>query len=123
MSSVYPQPVEKASVQIRTNEYLYEFEPDKLEFSSSSNGVSFSGWTWGLTVTKREEEMNCDIPELHYEDLQAIGRVTEFLDDVAAVRGIHAVEIRIKTEDPTAWAVIGYSEAGDPALLRFEKDK
>ena len=124
MSSV-SQPVEKASVQIRTNEYLYEFEPDKLEFESGvGGGIGFKGWSWGMTVTKREEEMSyCGTPELTLEDLQTIQKALIYLEELAGIRGMHAVEIRMKTEDPTYWTVLGYGESGDPCVLRFEKDK
>ena len=121
--SSYAQPMKNAKVRVETGEYLYEFEPDKLEFSSSSNGVSFSGWTWGLTVTKIEGEIvDCKIPELYPENLETLRILSNRIAALAEVPGVFEVEIRVRLDDLSVWAVIGYGEAGDPCVLRFEKD-
>lgn len=122
MSNIY-RPSDKAVVKIQTTEYQYEFEADKLEIHAGvGGGYGIEAWSWAMTVTNIGEKMNCVNPELTLDDLYTIGKALAYLEDIAEIQGMHAVEIRMKTEDPTYWTVLGYGEAGDPCVIRFEKD-
>lgn len=61
--------------------------------------------------------------ELYNTDLQTLLKVMEYLDEVTSNTGVFSIEIRVRTDDVDEWAVIGWGEAGDPCVLRFEQDK
>lgn len=77
--------------------------------------------TTKITFPSEEEEVN--IPELYDTDLQTFQYVMPILEDISRVDGVFSVEIRVKTDDVSTWAVIGWGESGDPCILRFEKDE
>lgn len=60
--------------------------------------------------------------ELYSEDLETLRRLTDMLPALASVDGVFEIEIRVRVDDVFTWAVIGYGEAGDPCVLRFERD-
>lgn len=78
--------------------------------------------TTKLTFPKKDEK-EVNIPELYDSDLQTLQYVMSTLEDVSRVDGVFSVEIRVKTDDVSSWAVIGWGESGDPCILRFEKDE
>lgn len=61
--------------------------------------------------------------ELYKEELLALSRILSYVEDIANQDGVFDVEIRIRVDDTEQWAVLGYGEAGDPCVLRFEDDK
>lgn len=61
--------------------------------------------------------------ELYEDDLRNLANLLGYVEDVANNDGLLEVEIRVKlVNDSTAWAILGFGEAGDPCVLRFEKD-
>lgn len=62
------------------------------------------------------------ICELYEDNLETLRLVLHSLDDLTKIKGLFACEIRVKVDDVDSWAVIGFGEAGDPCILRFEDD-
>lgn len=62
------------------------------------------------------------IPELYADNLNTLKRVLDALEQLTKIEGLFAAEIRVKVDDIESWAVIGWGEAGEPAILRFEDD-
>lgn len=62
------------------------------------------------------------IPELYADNLNTLKRVLDALEQLTKIEGLFAAEIRVKVDDVESWAVIGWGEAGDPCILRFEDD-
>lgn len=103
----------------RDDGWTYEFENPAFHLGSRDGMYYFDGHGYSMTV-KKEEEMTA-VPELYLEDLQTLQKVMERLEDFS-ISGVFAVEIKVKVDDTNTWAVIGWGEAGDPCLLRFEKE-
>ncbi len=59
-------------------------------------------------------------PELYSEDLDILKTLMARLPTMAGIAGVTEIEIRVRIHEEEIWAVIGYGEAGDPCLLRFE---
>lgn len=66
------------------------------------------------------QEAKINIPELYPENLDTLKHIMARLDLFARIDGVFEVEVRVRIDDVDIWAVIGYGEAGDPCLLRFE---
>ncbi len=66
------------------------------------------------------EQMNS--PELYPEDLDILKTLLARLPTLAGIQGISEIELRVRMNDERIWAVIGYGEAGDPCVLRFESN-
>lgn len=62
------------------------------------------------------------IPELYESNLITLTQVLHALEDLTKVDGLFACEIRVRVDDVESWAVIGWGEAGEPCVLRFEDD-
>jgi len=62
------------------------------------------------------------VPELYAANLAALSKVLQALEELSKIDGLFSVEIRVKVEDVDSWAVVGWAESGDPAVLRFEDD-
>lgn len=62
------------------------------------------------------------LPELYEDNLITLTKVLHALEDLTKIDGLFACEIRVKIDDVESWAVIGWGEAGEPAVLRFEDD-
>lgn len=60
-------------------------------------------------------------PELYATDLRALEKLMTALEDISAINNVYEVEIRARVDDVDTWAVIGWGEAGDPCILRWEK--
>lgn len=60
--------------------------------------------------------------ELYKEDLHLLSNLLGYVEDVANNDGLFEVEIRVRIFEGDHWAVLGYGEAGDPCVLRFEED-
>lgn len=58
--------------------------------------------------------------ELYDSDLRQLANLLGYVEDVANNESVEDLEIRIKLVDSGVWAVLGYGEAGDPCVLRFE---
>ena len=63
------------------------------------------------------------IPELYDDNLTTLKHVLKALEDVSHIDGVFQAEIRVKVDDVESWAVIGWGEAGEPCVLRFEYDE
>lgn len=61
--------------------------------------------------------------ELYPEDLQTMLDVMVHLENIASIYGVFEVEIRVRIQDTNTWTILGYGEAGDPCVLRFEETK
>lgn len=59
--------------------------------------------------------------ELYKDDLFTLAGLLGYVEDVANQSGVFDVEIRVKFDDTNYWAVLGYGESGDPAIIRFER--
>lgn len=59
--------------------------------------------------------------EWYPENLESLIRVIEAVPDLADIDGVFEIEVRVRVDDQTTWAVIGYGESGDPCVLRFEE--
>lgn len=62
------------------------------------------------------------IPELYPENLETLKQLMGYLEDLSRVNGVFEIEIRVRIDDVDTWAVIGWGEAGDPCVLRFESE-
>lgn len=71
-------------------------------------------------VTRKEVHQVADIPELYLENLETLKELVIKLDELIIIKGIFEIEIRVRIDDVDTWAVIGYGESGDPAVVRFE---
>lgn len=58
--------------------------------------------------------------ELYDTDLRTLAGLLGYVEDVANNEDVEDLEIRIKLVNSDVWAVLGYGEAGDPCVLRFE---
>lgn len=63
------------------------------------------------------------IPELYDDNLETLRQVLQSLEGLTTISGLFACEIRVKVDAVEAWAVIGWGEAGEPCVLRFEDDE
>jgi hypothetical protein len=62
------------------------------------------------------------VSELYPENLETLIKVTDALPDLSFIDGVFEVEVRVRVDaESDTWAVIGYGEAGDPCILRFEE--
>lgn len=59
--------------------------------------------------------------ELYESDLRNLANLLGYVEDVANNEGVFDVQIRVRFDDTEYWAVLGYGEAGDPAIIRFER--
>lgn len=62
------------------------------------------------------------IPELYPENLETLRKLVDMIPALASVDGVWEIELRVRVDDVSVWAVIGYGESGDPCVLRFESD-
>lgn len=92
---------------------------DYSPYDTMSIELSLENCTMTVKAKQEEEE----VPELYREDLVVLTEVFDHLETLSQVSGVFAVEIRVKAADVNSWAVIGWSESGDPAILRFEQDE
>lgn len=61
--------------------------------------------------------------ELYNDDLEGLMQALGHLEDLSNIPNVFAVEIKLKFDDTNDWVVVGWGEAGDPCVLRFEKDE
>lgn len=61
--------------------------------------------------------------ELYQDDLNTLLELLDRVEDLAMVNGVSEVEIRVRVNDESTWAILGYGESGNPCILRFEEDK
>lgn len=91
-----------------------------------SNSYLFEIEAWNGVEIKSKEKMEADEKvsdiELYEGDLCTLQEVLQYLDSFMDIGGIVDVEIRIKPVNSNIWAVVGYGESGDPAVIRFEED-
>lgn len=59
--------------------------------------------------------------ELYPENLNTMLELMKALPELSAIDGVFEVEVRVRVDDMDIWAVIGWGEAGDPCVLRFEE--
>lgn len=59
--------------------------------------------------------------ELYDTDLNTLSKLLQYVEDISQ-EGVFSVEIRVRMDDTSWWAVLGWGEAGDPCVLRFEED-
>lgn len=59
--------------------------------------------------------------ELYEDDLRNLANLLGYVEDVANQEGVFDVQIRVRFDDTEYWAVLGYGESGDPAVIRFER--
>lgn len=59
--------------------------------------------------------------ELYSTDLETLNILLQYVEDISS-EAIFMVEIRVKLHDERHWVVLGWGEAGDPCVLRFESD-
>ncbi len=62
------------------------------------------------------------MPELYKDDLHLLTDLLEYVDQIANHANVCEIEIRARIFEGEDWAVLGYGEAGDPCVLRFERD-
>lgn len=62
------------------------------------------------------------IPELYADNLDTLKNVLVALEELTKIDGVFAAEIRVRVDDVESWAVIGWGDAGEPCILRFEDD-
>jgi hypothetical protein len=60
--------------------------------------------------------------ELYKEDLDLLTKLLPYVEDIAGENNVYEVEVRVRLFEGDTWAVLGYGEAGDPCVLRFEED-
>lgn len=82
-------------------------------------GNCFEEWPCPKSQQPKKVDKVTKIPELHPEDLDTLARLIEELNNMLT-DGLFEIEIRVRLEEVGPWAVIGYGEAGDPCVLRFE---
>lgn len=79
-----------------------------------------------VTAKPAEEKMytveSVDTPELIAGDLQTISKVMAYLEDISNNINAWETEIRVRLYEDHNWVVIGWTDSGDPAILRFEVD-
>lgn len=59
--------------------------------------------------------------EIYEDNMITLTNVLHSLEDVSKIDGVFEVEIYVRIDDVKDWAVIGWGEAGDPCVLRFER--
>ena len=62
------------------------------------------------------------IPELYPENLDTLKTIMARIPTLARIDGVFELEVRVRVDDLDIWAIVGYGEAGDPCLLRFESE-
>src|SRR6266498_554234 len=64
-------------------------------------------------------------PNLYEDDLITLTHVLNSLEDIARIEGVFSCEIRVKLDyvDSDSWIVVGWGDATEPAILRFEDDE
>lgn len=88
---------------------------------SSNPGYVNVNWNVDPVQLKKVwNEINMKTPELYPEHLETLKHVMARIPLLANIDQIDEVEVRIRMNNVDIWAVIGYGEAGDPCLLRFE---
>lgn len=76
--------------------------------------------TYPSTTTFIQRETKVTSPELYADDLDVLKTLMARLPTLAGIEGVTEIEIRVRMHDENSWAVIGYGEAGDPCVIRFE---
>jgi hypothetical protein len=66
------------------------------------------------------EEAKINSPELYPENLDTLKHIMARIPTLANLDGVYEIEVRVRMENVDTWAIIGYGEAGDPCLLRFD---
>lgn len=67
--------------------------------------------------------MCIETPELYSDELETLKQIIDYVDNITSnVPKLFSIEIRVKMDDVDSWAVVGWGEAGDPCVLRFECD-
>lgn len=60
--------------------------------------------------------------ELYDTDLHTLQQVLPYVETIThEVPDLFTIEIRMRTDDTDQWFVLGWGEAGDPAVLRIEQ--
>lgn len=59
--------------------------------------------------------------ELYHDDLNTLLELLDRVEDLAMVDGVSEIEIRVRVNEESTWAVLGYGESGNPCVLRFEE--
>lgn len=60
--------------------------------------------------------------ELYDTDLETLKNLLGYVDKITEQVSVFEIEIKVRLDDTLDWVVLGYGEAGDPCVLRFEKD-
>lgn len=59
--------------------------------------------------------------ELYPENLNTMLELMKALPELSAIDGVFEIELKVRVDDMDTWTVIGWGEAGDPCVLRFEE--
>lgn len=112
-------------LRFETDDWIIETEDAYLNLKANSDrGYEFDGSFYQATYTRKGEEVaTCKTPEIYLDDLVAIQKLMEKLQDISSVNNVFEVEIHARVDDVDTWTVIGWGEAGDPCILRFEKNE
>lgn len=113
---------DKGTLTLDTEEVIYEFEKPSFNLSGDGYGFKFDGYANRMNYRRKEATVTCDTPELYPENLRTLQALMDQVENLSTIDGVFELEIRVRIDDLTSWAVIGWGESGDPCVLRFEKD-
>lgn len=116
---------------MRLDTDLWSIDSDDAEItymddSNYCTEIKILAYRGNIIAKPAEEKLytveSVDTPELIAGDLRTIQTVMEYLEDIS--NGINAweTEIRVRLYEDHNWVVIGWTDSGDPAVLRFEVD-